>query len=96
MNLQDVICVYLKHFKLNQCSGVKSPTVICFVSEDQQESEDAINIPYTKQTHDFAPMTSCRRVMKMNKISRDFIFCVPIKLSFLIAFLKGSKSDLNA
>lgn len=34
--------------------------------------------------------------MNMNKISPDFIFCVPLKLSFLIAFLKGPKSDLNA
>lgn len=34
--------------------------------------------------------------MKTNIISPDFIFCVPLKLSFLIAFLKGPKSDLNA
>lgn len=41
-------------------------------------------------------MAFCEQDMEMNKMSPDFIFCVPLKLSFLIAFLRHPKSDLNA
>lgn len=50
----------------------------------------------TFPTYDFAPMAFCEQDMEMNKMSPDFIFCVPLKLPFLIAFLRHPKSDLNA
>lgn len=74
------------------CELVSS--TVCFVRKGKLKSGDAVTVPCTRRTHDFTPLTFCVRVMTMNNRSPNFIFCS--NKTFLIAFLKGPKSDLNA